>query len=163
MDKTMKFLADCMVGKLARWLRILGFDVAYSTRSDDQGLIELAVKEQRILLTRDRELAKRTLGKSLLIESERWEEQLKQVLERFNLLSEIDPFTRCVSCNASIKPLPKKEAQKFVPPIVYEENESFAHCPECDRVFWKGSHYKHMKEKIDSFTAQEGAVELPGM
>lgn len=153
----MKFIADCMVGKLARWLRILGFDVAYYSRIDDDELIELARKEHRIILTRDHELIKKaSKGKSLkqkalLIESERWEEQVEQVLGHFNLRKKIDPNSRCLECNTKLKILPKARAKNLVPPFVYEQAEAFALCPGCGRIFWKGTHFRDMEKKLKRF------------
>jgi len=153
----MKFIADCMVGKLARWLRLLGFDVAYYSRIDDDELIALARKERRIILTRDHELLKKAhrikslQKKTLLIESERWEEQVEQVLNHFQLRQKIDPNSRCLECNQKLKFLPKTRAKNLVPPFVYEKADSFALCPSCGRVFWKGTHFRDMEKKLARF------------
>jgi len=153
----MKFIADCMVGKLARWLRILGFDVAYFSRIDDDKLIELAKKGHRIILTRDHELIKKaSQGKSLkqkvlLIESERWEEQVEQVLDHFKLRNKIDLNSRCLECNSKLKILPKEKAKNLVPPFVYKQAEVFALCPGCSRIFWKGTHFRDMEKKLKRF------------
>ncbi len=153
----MKFIADCMVGKLARWLRILGFDVAYFPRIEDDELINLAASEKRIILTRDHELIakakkrKSLSGRVLLIESEKWEEQVEQVLEHFKLRPKIDPNSRCLECNEKLKFLPKTRAKNLVPPFVYEKAEAFALCPKCGRVFWKGTHFRDMEKKISRF------------
>lgn len=146
-----------MVGKLARWLRILGFDVAYYSKIEDDELIELARKEHRIILTRDHELIKKAQKlrllkqKTLLIESERWEEQVEQVLDHFNLRKKIDPNSRCLECNAKLKILPKARARNLVPPFVYEQADSFALCPGCGRIFWKGTHFRDMERKLARF------------
>ncbi len=153
----MKFIADCMVGKLARWLRILGFDVAFFPRIEDDELINLAASEKRIILTRDHELIakakkRKTLpGRALLIESEKWEEQVEQVLEHFKLRPKIDPNSRCLECNEKLKFLPKARAKNLVPPFVYEKADSFALCPSCGRVFWKGTHFRDMERKLARF------------
>ena len=153
----MKFIADCMVGKLARWLRLLGFDVAYYSRIDDDELIALARKERRIILTRDHELLKKAhkfkslQKKTLLIESERWEQQVEQALDHFRLRQKIDPNSRCLECNQKLKFLPKSRAKNLVPPFVYEKADSFALCPSCGRVFWKGTHFRDMEKKLARF------------
>lgn len=153
----MKFIADCMVGKLARWLRILGFDVAYYSRVEDDELIELAARENRIILTRDHALIEKAekrkvlKGKTLLIESERWEEQVEQVLDRFRLRQKIAPNSRCLDCNERLKFLPKSRARNLVPPFVYEKADSFALCPKCGRVFWKGTHFRDMEKRLSRF------------
>jgi hypothetical protein len=162
----MKFIADCMVGKLARWLRLLGFDVSYYRKIEDEKLIELAVKEKRIILTRDHELIKKASKQSslkqeaLLIESERWEEQVEQVLDRFKLRDKINPNSRCLECNSQLKILPKSRAKNLVPPFVYEQAEAFALCPGCGRIFWKGTHFIDMEKKLGRFQ-KKGDKKLP--
>ncbi|HOJ27235.1 MAG TPA: Mut7-C RNAse domain-containing protein [Candidatus Saccharicenans sp.] len=152
------FIADCMVGKLARWLRLLGFDVSYYSKIEDAKLIELAAKENRIILTRDHELIKKVKkieslqGRFLLIESERWEEQVEQVLDHFKLRDKIKPNSRCLDCNAELKSLPKDRARNLVPPFIYEQASAFALCPVCGRIFWKGTHFRDMENKLRRFT-----------
>ncbi len=152
------FIADCMVGKLARWLRLLGFDVSYYSKIEDAKLIELAANENRIILTRDHELINKIKkieslrDKFLLIESERWEEQVEQVLDHFKLKDKIKPNSRCLDCNAELKSLSKDRARNLVPPFVYEQSSSFALCPVCGRIFWKGTHFRDMENKLRRFT-----------
>ncbi|HUM35188.1 MAG TPA: Mut7-C RNAse domain-containing protein [Candidatus Saccharicenans sp.] len=152
------FIADCMVGKLARWLRLLGFDVSYYSKIEDAKLIELAANENRIILTRDHELINKIKkieslrDKFLLIESERWEEQVEQVLDHFKLRDKIKPNSRCLDCNAELKSLSKDRARNLVPPFVYEQSSSFALCPVCGRIFWKGTHFRDMENKLRRFT-----------
>jgi uncharacterized protein with PIN domain len=147
-----------MVGKLARWLRLLGFDVSYYSKIEDDRLIELAEKENRFILTRDHELInkarkrKSLSQRALLIESERWEEQVEQVLVHFNLRAEINPNSRCLTCNTQLKSLPKSRAKNLVPPFIYEQAQAFALCPGCGRIFWKGSHFLDMEKKLKRFT-----------
>lgn len=153
----MKFIADYMVGKLARWLRLLGFDVVYHVKIEDDKLIELARKEHRTILTRDHELIKKASRikslqkKTLLIESQRWEEQVEQVLDHFDLRKKIDPNSRCLVCNTRLKILPRTRARNLVPPFVYEQADSFALCPDCSRIFWKGTHFRDMEKKLARF------------
>ena len=145
----MTFIADCMLGRLARWLRILGFDVLYFPRIGDDELLNIAKKESRALLTRDTGLYERCRGVSrLLIESEDWEKQVVQVLRTFGLGGEVDPHTRCLDCNRPLKSLSMENARNLVSPFVFERAESFALCPECGRVFWKGTHFKDMEAKV---------------
>jgi len=146
------------VGKLARWLRLLGFDVSYYSKIEDAKLIELAANENRIILTRDHELINKIKkieslrDKFLLIESERWEEQVEQVLDHFKLKDKIKPNSRCLDCNAELKSLSKDRARNLVPPFVYEQSSSFALCPVCGRIFWKGTHFRDMENKLRRFT-----------
>lgn len=146
-----------MVGKLARWLRLLGFDVAYYRRIDDDKLLGLASQEKRVILTRDHELINKAKKRQslkqrfLLIESECWEEQVEQVLDHFKLRDKINPNSRCLECNSQLKILPKARAKNLVPPFVYEQAEGFALCPGCGRIFWKGTHFQDMEKKLCRF------------
>jgi len=145
----MTFLVDCMLGKLAKWLKILGFDVLYFPKAEDDDLLALARRESRTLLSRDHALLARAKGlTALLIESEVWEDQVRQVFGRFDLYPEARPYSRCVECNAGLKPLSKSQAANLVTPFVHERAEIFALCPACGRVFWPGTHYNDMEEKI---------------
>lgn len=145
----MKFVADCMLGKLAKWLKILGFDTAYFTKIEDDDLLDLAQRESRILLTRDNGLMEKSKNvQALFINSEIWSEQIKQVLKVFTLEAEIKPNSRCIDCNRALKALPKERAKNLVTPFIYRHAEVFSLCPECGRVFWKGTHFNDMERKI---------------
>lgn len=146
----MRFIVDCMLGKLAKWLKIFGFDVLFFSKIEDDRLLDLARKERRILLTRDTGLIEKSCGiKNLFIKSEDWPRQLKQVLSELKLWQVIRPYSRCIECNIELKDIPKRRAKNLVAPFVYEQSESFALCPRCGRVFWKGTHHKDMEFKID--------------
>jgi uncharacterized protein with PIN domain len=146
----MKFVVDGMLGKLAKWLKILGFDVLFFSNADDDTLLNLARREGRTLLSRDLGLIARAKGvKSLAIESENWEEQVRQVLDHFNLRSQVRPYTRCLECNTLLKILPKRMAVNLVTPFVYEQGSSFAICASCGRVYWQGTHFEAMRAEIE--------------
>jgi uncharacterized protein with PIN domain len=145
----MKFAVDCMLGKLAKWLKILGFDSLYFSKIEDSELLALAQKEGRTLLSRDNALLQKSRGTpTLFIESEDWKTQLKQVLDDFNLWQKVSPYSRCIECNCKLKDLTKRRAKNLVTPFVYERAKSFALCPRCGRVFWKGTHHQDMEYKI---------------
>jgi len=145
----MTFVVDCMLGKAAKWLKILGFDVLFFPKAEDDELLAVARRDGRTLLTRDHALAARAKDVTcLLIESEVWEEQVRQVLGRFGLFAEARPFFRCVECNAPIKPLSKENAANLIAPFVLEQGRNFALCPVCGRVFWQGTHYQDMESRI---------------
>jgi hypothetical protein len=145
----MKFIVDCMLGKLAKWLKILGFDTVYLNRAEDSELLILARREKRVLLTKDQELLQAAAGlPSLFIESDDWPEQLAQVLETFRLRDRARPHSRCLLCNVELKRIPKRMAKNLVTPFVFERAPSFAICPSCGRVFWPGSHYEDMDLRI---------------
>jgi len=145
----MKFIADCMLGKLAKWLRILGFDAAFFSKIDDDDLLSLAKAEGRILLTRDTDLSgKGGEVQTFFVRSEVWKDQVLQVLDELDIWNAVKPYSRCLECNTDLKSLSKERAKNMVSPFIYERSQAFALCPDCGRVFWKGSHFEDMNEKI---------------
>ena len=145
----MTFVADCMLGRLARWLRVLGFDVLYFPRIEDASLLAIARREGRVLLTRDTGLVERAGAfPALLVASEKWEDQIVQVLTTFRLKDVVAPHTRCLDCNAPLKPVPKERARNLAAPFVVEHGDAFALCPACGRLYWKGSHAADMEARI---------------
>lgn len=146
----MKFIADVMVGKLARWLRVLGIDVAYSNAYKDDEIIRIAAAENRIVLTRDTGLAARRAGvRCVLIESDAWRQQVEQVVREFGL-KDFEVFTRCLECNVALENVDKETVFERVPAYVYLTQEHFAVCPSCNRVFWHGTHADEMLKRIRS-------------
>ena len=145
-----KFAADAMVGKLARWMRVLGFDVAYWKRIDDDELIRIAEAENRIILTRDTGIAARRpdTRRCVLIESDHYKQQLRQVLDAF-ALTEFHVFSRCLECNTLLETVDKEAVFERVPPFVYLTQDRFAACPSCGRVFWHGTHADQMLARLD--------------
>ena len=154
----MTFVADCMLGRLAKWLKILGFDVLYFSRVEDGDLVDIARREGRFLLTRDTGLIERTAKRPnrLFVRSDDWEDQVVQVLDDFGLWDEVRPNTRCLECNFPLKPLSKEGARNLVTPYVHEHASSFAICPDCGRVFWQGTHYGDMERKIEALLERRG-------
>ena len=148
----MKFVADCMLGRLAKWLKILGFDVLFYSKAEDKDLIDISRREGRVLLTRDTGLIEKTKKQKnrLFVGSDNWEDQLVQVLDAFDLWDEVRPNSRCIACNRVLKPLPRARARNLVTPYVHEHAASFALCPVCGRVFWQGTHYGDMERKIEA-------------
>jgi len=149
----MTFVVDGMLGKLAKWLLILGFDTSFDPRRRDDELLSLARKEGRTLLTRDRELLQRAKAvPSLYVDSENWRDQVRQVVQAFGLVPDIRPFTRCLVDNAELKPLPKARARNLVSAFVYERTEEFSLCPACGRVYWPGTHLRDMEKFLAALT-----------
>ncbi len=145
----MTFVVDCMLGKLSKWLRILGFDTLYDSSADDDRLLAEARRDGRVLLSRDTGLLARA-GKlpKLAVKSESWPEQVEQVLDAFDLWSAMAPYTRCLDCNVRLRSLSREAARNLVPAHVADGAEEFALCPSCGRVFWPGTHYRAMEEKL---------------
>jgi uncharacterized protein with PIN domain len=144
----MKILADAMLGRLAKWLRIMGHDTAYRPHLDDWELVRLARAEARLLLTRDRDLVERKGLKAVLVRGDRLEEQLEQLLRELDLDIEGLP-PRCVRCNTVLEVIERDEAEGRVPSYVFHRHREFTLCPRCDRVYWRGSHWKRIQERID--------------
>jgi hypothetical protein len=154
----MTFVADCMLGRLAKWLRILGFDVLYFSKAEDPALVEIARRDGRVLLTRDTGLIERTAKRPdrLFVRSDVWEDQVVQVLDEYGLWDEVRPNTRCIACNIPLKPLSREQARNLVTPYVGGRASSFAVCSGCDRVFWQGTHYGEMEKKIAKLLERRG-------
>jgi len=139
-----------MLGKLGKWLRILGFDALYTNKAEDRDLLLLARRDSRVLLTKDHELLRSAAGlPRLFVESDSWPEQLIQVLDAFKLKGKARPHSRCLACNVGLRRIPKKSARNLVPPFVFARASSFAVCPACGRIFWPGTHFRDMDRTID--------------
>lgn len=145
-----KLIADAMLGGLARWLRVLGVDVAHDPGWDDAELVERAVAEGRTILTRDRRLILRRAARDhLLIRSGDLGEQLAQVFVDLELRP--DPgglFGRCLRCNAPLAPLAPELAATRVPEFVARTQREFRECPRCRRVYWPATHVRRMRERL---------------
>ncbi len=149
-----RFLADAMVGKLGRWLRILGYDVSTFKRQAKQTcesrnkLLEKGRVENRLILTRDPYLLKqRNLPACLFIQDDYLEDQLRQVLKDLHLKPE--PFlNRCLDCNSPLVDIPKEEAKNRVPPYVFQTQTEFSECPHCKKIYWEGTHVERMIDRL---------------
>lgn len=136
-----------MLGSLAKWLRILGYDTLFDPRLDDDQLVRLARAEDRIILTRDQELARRRGVRHLLVSGADLEGQVRQVLRDLAITPE-QPFSRCPACNEVLQVLDPEIARSRVPPYVAQTQHSFRVCPACQRIYWQGTHRQHMEEQI---------------
>lgn len=145
-----RFIADVMLGSLARWLRVLGFDVHYDSTLEDGPLVELAVAEGRTILTRDRRLVERRLAENhILIASDVLEEQVMQVAHEAPLKpDEKRVFGRCLDCNTPFETLSADVARLRVPPYVARTRSRYRYCPRCDRVFWRATHVAAMEDRL---------------
>jgi hypothetical protein len=146
----MKFIADCMLGTLARWLIILGHDVSYHRRIEDDELVRLARLQRRVILTADRGLARRRDARNhILIGSHLLEEQIRQVLRDRGLkVRRRDLFRRCVACNIRTRAVARASVRDQVPPYVFATQERFTRCPACRRIFWRATHVVRMFEHL---------------
>ena len=151
----MKFIADHMLGSLARWLRFLGFDTAYPEVLSDKELADLAAIEDRILLTRDKELANAKGASALLINGTDIDEQLSQVMDAYDLEIK-DELSRCSLCNSILIPVKKEHVKGKVPERVYEFQNEFRECSQCKKYYWPGTHYKNIKNKLEDLKGKTG-------
>ena len=147
----MKFICDSMLGKLAKKLRMLGFDTAYHHNSAETAITEPALLGNRIILTRKTNFPVTDKNiYSLFILDNDPNEQLRQVLSHYKINKEqLNPFSRCICCNTILKPLKKKLAEGRVADYVFNTSEHFAECNKCKKIFWNGTHYEKMSKWID--------------
>jgi uncharacterized protein len=145
-----RFIADAMLGRLARWLRIMGYDVAYYPRIGDDELMELSERSGRLILTRDTLLfkRKRVRGNCFLVAGDHYRDQLRQVVRSFDLDPSGRFLTRCLECNALLRETGRERAEALVPPYVFATQEHFRQCPSCGRIYWGGTHRERMREEL---------------
>ncbi len=149
LPKNTGFVIDCHLGKLARRLRLLGFDAVYRRDFSDAEIVETAVREKRIVLTRDVGLLKnKQVGLGYWVRSQHVERQLKEVIARYGLRGRFQPFVRCLECNGRIRPAAKRRIQGRLLPKTRAYFNRFYQCPDCGRVYWRGSHYPGLKQWI---------------
>jgi hypothetical protein len=144
-----RFVADCNVGRLARWLRALGYDASYHERIEDAALVREAAAEGRVLLTRDRDLTKRRviqtgLVRAILIRDDDVTVQLRQVFSELGLELE-EALTRCIECNAELEERVPAVVADRVPAYVRRTQTRYSQCPACGRVYWAGTHWQRMR------------------
>jgi uncharacterized protein with PIN domain len=143
-----KFAADRMLGRLVRWLRVLGMDVIYGQHLSGYGLIRTARQEGRLILTRDRRLKQKQPPKFVFIQSGDYAEQLRQVIQECRLSVGSALFTRCLECNTVLQPRAKASVEALVPSYVFATQERFVWCPQCRRIYWPATHHERMLEKL---------------
>lgn len=145
-----RFVLDNHLGRLAAYLRMLGFDAIYRNDFDDEALAVLSASEERILLTRDRRLLMRKMVRyGCCLRSLDSGEQVIEVLRRYNLMEKIAPFRRCLLCNHPLVPARKEAVLDRLEPLTRLYYDDFHRCPACGQVYWKGSHYEHMQAMIE--------------
>jgi len=149
-DGRLRLLADCMLGSLAKWLRLLGYDTAYENEAADPELARRARAEGRVLLTRDHELSERKGLRTLFIRSEDLKEQIREVQEALGAPPD-SALSRCPVCNGPLTPISQAEAAKRVPPYVAKTQTEFRRCPGCERVYWPGTHIDEIQKQMEKF------------
>lgn len=147
--RDLKFVADVHLGKLTKYLRLCGFDTYYRTDLNDKEIIDLAISDRRVILTRDKGLLKnKKVTHGYYIRSQYPRYQLKELLLRFDLKNRIASFTRCLECNGLLSDVAKKEILNRLLPKTRQYYRKFKMCNDCNRIYWNGSHYRNMKRDI---------------
>ena len=147
----MKFIADAMLGRLAKWMRIMGYDVVYDRRIEDRELVNRALKEERMILTKDTLLVRRkkAKGNSFLVEGNCYKDQIKQVAEEFSLDPHAGLLTRCIGCNVPLVEICREKVSGSVPGYVYATQNSYRACPACGKVYWPATHRHGMMKMLE--------------
>lgn len=150
--RNIKFILDTHLGKLARYLRLLGFFTLYSNQFDDKTIIELAVKNHYLILTRDVQLLKNSrVTHGYFVRNVMPQLQVKEILEKFDLYIDIDPLTRCILCNGNLEEVSKTKIQSQLEPLTEKYYDKFSQCVTCHQIYWAGSHYNKMTALVKSF------------
>jgi uncharacterized protein with PIN domain len=150
-----EFVADCHLGKLARDLRLLGFDVAYDSAANDRQLLAIMRESNRALLTRDRRLLMHAIVQhGYYLRSQNPINQTIEVLRRFDLFSAIAPFTRCLRCNAPLQKVEKADVIQKLEPLTKIYYEEFRRCMGCGQIYWAGSHFSKLQKRLEEIRVQ---------
>ena len=149
-----RFIVDLNCGKLAKWLRMIGYNTKLFDHRDDKYLVHLAQKENRIILTRDTQIMQRriiAIGelKALFVTSDDPLCQIQQVVKELGLNSSVKPFSLCLECNQLLEKISKESVKDRVPPYVFRHQAQYVECPNCHRVFWQGTHWQAMVKKLE--------------
>jgi uncharacterized protein with PIN domain len=152
------FIVDSNAGKLARWLRMMGYDTLFFNDIDDGDLVNLALREGRVVVTRDTQIAKRrvAVNGSLRVVLSRHDDprqQLLQVVDELGLDCRQTQFTRCLECNQRLVSRSKDEVKDLVPPYVFRTQTQYMQCLSCSRIYWQGTHWQRMKRSLEEITA----------
>jgi hypothetical protein len=149
-----KFIADGMLGKLARWLRLLGYNVKYSSKLDDAQLVSIAKKERRILLTRDLGLYQQATAKGIdtfYLEGKSEAEKLAELAKRFSIKLDINmTMSRCTKCNVRVKPISKEKVTDKVEKSTFSYYNEFWECPKCGQIYWQGAHWTKIRRILEA-------------
>ncbi len=152
----LKFIVDNNVGKLAKWLRTMGYDTQFFKGSNDSRMVAIALTEGRVILTKDTQIMKRgviTRGrlKAILIQSDQPEMQMQQVVGSLHLDCRFKPFSVCLECNQPLVEKTKEQVKDLVPTYVFKTQNQFMECTSCHRIYWRGKHWQRMRERLNKF------------
>lgn len=156
MADNLQFMVDTNVGRLARWLRMMGYDSRFFDSGRDSRMIAIALSENRVVITRDRGIIRRrevVRGrlKVVLITSDIPEQQMQQLIDTLNLDCQSKPFSLCLECNRPLEERNRQQVKDLVPPYVFQTQSQYSQCPACQRIYWRGTHWQAMNLRIESF------------
>jgi len=160
---TLKFIATTELGRLSKWLRILGYDVAYETSNQKAKISLKSLREDRIILTRNLHFFKPTSHKVLFVKSTNYKDQLKQVIKDLNLkINKDNMFIRCVMCNEYLREIAKDRVKDKVPPYVFKTHNDFMQCKECQRIYWSGTHWLNVDKILEDHKIKKTTLKNKG-
>ncbi len=159
-ENSLKFITDENVGKLTKLLRLLGYNTVYFQGENDSQLVRRAFAENRIILTRDTHILERrpvTSGKvkAILIKSDNINDQIQQVVSELDLKSHISPFSLCLEDNQPLELRTREQVENRVPPYVFQTQKEYMECPQCHRIYWKGTHWEAMTGRLKKLVSPE--------
>jgi uncharacterized protein with PIN domain len=155
------FALDNHLGRLAAYLRMLGIDTHYQNYIQDEELVAYALENSRVVLTRDRQiLMRKVLIYGYLVRSKDPQQQIVEIVNRFNLGSQIKPFFRCLRCNGVLQPVAKVQVMHLLEPLTKKYYDEFSQCTDCQQVYWKGSHYQRMLKIMSQVLPSSAAAAL---
>ena len=154
-----KFIVDNNVGKLAKWLRIMGYDALLFSGVDDGRMVKMALAQNRVILTKDSQIMERRLVtsgrlKAVLIEDDDVKAQLRQVVTALNLDYHFRPFSICLECNQPLLDRDKESVRELAPPFVFKTQKLYMECPSCHRLYWRGTHWQAMSRELDKLAKE---------
>lgn len=145
----LRFILDVHLGRLAKYLRLCGFDTLYSSHFTDSEIIETSIRKKRVIITRDRLLLMdKRVTSGYRVRSQHHEEQLRELFREFSLRNKLNLFCRCIRCNTPLEEVPKEDILHRIKADTTKYYSNFSRCPGCDRIYWEGSHYNNMKKFI---------------
>jgi uncharacterized protein with PIN domain len=156
-----KFIADNNVGKLARWLRLIGYDTLLFKEKNDSQMIKIALGENRVILTKDAQFMNRRLVingtlKTIYIKQDDPKLQVQEVVKTLNLNCHFKPFSLCLECNRALIARDKELMKNLVPAHVFETQTQYTECPACHRIYWPGTHWQTMVKKLQNLQGVDG-------
>ena len=155
-----KFIVDINAGKLARWLRIIGYDTLLFNDGDDSMMIKIALQQNRVILTRDTQIIRRRLVtsgelKAILIEGDNPKDQFRQIVNCLDLDYQFKPFSLCLECNHNLIQRSKDEVRDLIPSYVFKTQSHYMECPACHRIYWQGTHWQRISEELEKFMSEK--------